>query len=500
MCMMTGEGLMATVAELEIVFSHLVEAQAPAIDSLPEGADSMGWLLTQDFAMARVSPTGNVIGLAKAGLPGLLAFAKAVRAMNPRYARGTRIKPFVEQVFSQVVAVRRGRSAGPIQPFDIAAIEKGVAAWFASEAQVQKHLIPCAILPDLAKPFSIGPVHFQPVSTFDPASFDIMQGLEQVALAPLDALIRQRGADWLAAVEVDGYEPERSNEVAELAVDVALGSLQLVIPLTYGARASRITARMLPPFTAALVNVAGKVSPRTSNNQPGLGLGGSAFDAFLNHGDGILASAGQRIRSFITGRGILPKLEMAWCNGAFWFHEALAEPLATVAIAKLETAIENLFGSSSLGESKKRILMAFRGLYGLERGDPIAVGSSIQVDTYVEKVVEVRSRILHGNWSTLTEELPLGREEVANLARCMLVDYNQQLDLYSATSNPVDEAVQFLDWIVMRRRAATSQNTSNAASPSDQIASGDGLECSASQLAKTQQPCGVTPTENGLPT
>ncbi len=353
---------MATIGGLEAVFAHLVEAEAPAIDSLPENTDSADWLRAQDFATARVSPTGNVVGLAKARVPELLTFATAVRATDPRYARGTRLNSFVERVFAEIVAVARSRAGGPIQPAEVAAIKAGMAAWFASEAQPRKHLVPCAILPDHANPFSIGPVRFLPTSAFDPVKFGITPGLEQVTLEPLDVAIRLRAADWLAIVEVTGYESERSNEVADLAVDVALAALQLVIPLNYGARASRITARMLPSYTVALVSSTGKVSPRISNDQPGLGLGGDAFDLFVSQGAGILASAGERISSFIAGGGTLPKLEMAWCNGAFWFHEALAEPLATVAIAKLETAIENLFGSSSLGESKKRILRAIRGL------------------------------------------------------------------------------------------------------------------------------------------
>jgi len=81
---------MATIGRLEAVFAHLVEVEAPAIDSLPENTDSADWLRAQDFATARVSPTGNVVGLAKAGVPEPLTFATAVRATDPRYARGTR--------------------------------------------------------------------------------------------------------------------------------------------------------------------------------------------------------------------------------------------------------------------------------------------------------------------------------------------------------------------------------------------------------------------------
>src|SRR5215217_3361367 len=103
---------MATVRELEAVFAHLVEVQAPDIDSLPEGTDSADWFRAQEFAIARASPTGNVVGLASAGLPELLAFAQSLRRGDPRYVRGTRLNSFVDQVFSEIVAVRRGRAAG----------------------------------------------------------------------------------------------------------------------------------------------------------------------------------------------------------------------------------------------------------------------------------------------------------------------------------------------------------------------------------------------------
>ena len=154
---------------------------------------------------------------------------------------------------------------------------------------------------------------------------------------------------------------------------------------------------------------------------------------------------------------------MAWCNSAFWFHEALAEPLATVAIAKLETSIENLFGAGNPAESTSRILQALEGVFALKANDPIALGSSIKVRDFVKDVVTSRSRILHGTWSTLTEELPLGRNEVAIFARELLVSFTLMLDQYGTTASPVDKAKDFLDWMLLERAAqaaaaAASQN------------------------------------------
>lgn len=395
--------------------------------------------------------TGSVVGLPPGGLPAWLEFAGAVRAGDPRYARGTRLNPFVEQLFTEVVRLKRGSAGGSLQAAALTQVETAMAAWFAAVAVPQTHVIPCAIIPEAAAPFTVGPVRFSHASAFNAQAFGISPGLEDLSLGPMKRMMQERAASWIAIVDVAGYEQERSNEVAELAVDISLAALQLIIPLAYGSRAARITARTLPPFTAALVNTQGNVSPRVTNYEAGRGLGPNAFDDFMKAGASLLSSAGMRISSFVAGAGALSDLEMAWCNGAYWFHEALAEPLATVAVAKLETAVENLFGSPSLGESNSRIRKALKCLFGLNPHDPIAPGASVTVNAFVKNVVEARSRILHGNWSTLTEELAMSRGDVAAFARELLVSYTETLDLYSASGSPVDKVIPFLDWIEVQR-------------------------------------------------
>ena len=189
-------------------------------------------------------------------------------------------------------------------------------------------------------------------------------------------------------------------------------------------------------------------------------MGPSAFDDLVKAGAGALSSAGKRISSFVAGAGALSDLELAWCNGAYWFHEALSEPLATIAVAKLETAVENLFGSPSLGESNTRIRKALKGLFGLNPQDPMEPGSSVTVNAFVKNVVEARSRILHGNWSTLTEELAMSRGDIAAFARQLLVSYTEMLDLYAASGSAVDKVIPFLDWIEVQRASKASPATS----------------------------------------
>lgn len=454
---------MITISDLEAVFSHLIEAQLPHVDSLPEGSSSTDWIRAQNLVEARVeTATGKVIGIASDGIPVLAALAKGMRTANPQYARGTRLRSFITQLVSEIVNLKRGRAGGAIQPQDLTILQDSMAEWFASVAIPRKHLVPCSILPDPATTFSVGPVQFLHATAFDPKTFGLSAEMAEVSLEPLYRSMNERAASWLAIVEVDACEPDRSNEIAGLAVDVALAALQLIVPLDYFSGVARITGRTLPPYTASLVCSSAGISPGIRNSQPGLGFGGEAFDHFVSHAASVLSSAGDRISTFLTRNGKLPKLQMAWCDASFWFHEAVAEPLDTVAIAKLETSIENLFAAGNPTESTSRILQALKGVFGLGENDPIAPGSLVKVRAFVADVVTARSRILHGTWSTLTDEVPLGRGEVAILARQLLVTYTLMLDSYGPTAAPVDKAQAFLNWIEAER-ARQSVGTAPAA-------------------------------------
>ena len=54
----------------------------------------------------------------------------------------------------------------------------------------------------------------------------------------------------------------------------------------------------------------------------------------------VFAAVGNVVRSFTSGSFRLPVLEQAWRDAAYWLHQALAETIDTIAIAKLETALE----------------------------------------------------------------------------------------------------------------------------------------------------------------
>jgi hypothetical protein len=459
---------MTPLQELKHLFGRLAIEQAPAIDTFAEGEDTITWLRAQGLVLFSAdAQTGQFIGLRQDDIPTLQRFTKTLRTADHRYSRGTQFGAFAQQVFNEAVTLKKRTPSKPIVAADLQSLEANIAAWFAENSVAQRHLIPCSIIAYRAKEIKVGPVSFQHIETFDFAAFGVNPALTEVTVSPFVENMRGRAATWVALVEISEIEPVRSLEMAGLVVDVALATLQLVVPHELIDQAARITGRSMPPFVAALVNRGGHVAPSFSNHEAGRLLSGEVLDRIVEHAGPVLGSSGKRLNVLISDDSPLHKLETAWCNSAFWFHEALAEPLATVAIAKLETSIENLFGAGNPTESTNRILQALEGVFALKADEPIATGSSVKVKDFVKDVVTSRSRILHGTWSTLTEELPLSKKQVATLARQLLISFTLMLDRYAETESPVDKAKDFLDWMLRERaaRAAAGLPVSVSGSP-----------------------------------
>ena len=83
------------------------------------------------------------------------------------------------------------------------------------------------------------------------------------------------------------------------------------------------------------------------------------------------------MQSFASGVYRKPNLERAWCDAAYWLREALAEPMDSIAMAKLETALEVLLRSESSKGSTRRLLTILRYFFGLKPDDPILNGSAV---------------------------------------------------------------------------------------------------------------------------
>jgi len=217
---------------------------------------------------------------------------------------------------------------------------------------------------------------------------------------------------------------------------------------------ARMTGRTLPVFNQAASRSDGHLSFGTTNNQPGLAFGPGVPDKFVAEARAELSSVGNRITSFVSGGGPLAALEQAWPDAAYWFHEALAEPLDTIAVPKLETAIEVLIRSENTKGSKARIEKVIRAFYGKAPSDLITPQSQTTVADFAKGFVRDRSRILHGTWSTLTHPLHGSRPELTDLTRALLILYTVTLDDYATSATPTDSIDELVAFANSKRMAA----------------------------------------------
>jgi hypothetical protein len=132
----------------------------------------------------------------------------------------------------------------------------------------------------------------------------------------------------------------------------------------------------------------------------GLGISGETLETVIAGGRQVLDAVGNRISAYVTGSCLLPQLEQAWCDGAFWFHEAISKPLDTVAVPKRGIAMEVLLRGGSAKVSKNRMVSALLAFLNLGMDDLITPTAIITVRQFADNVHEVSARLRHSNWSS----------------------------------------------------------------------------------------------------
>ena len=388
----------------------------------------------------------------------VVRLTKSLRENREDYVRGVASNVMCSVVAQAIVKQFRGRSGEEARASDLTELKRQVDTWFSNAAVSRRHLVPCTILPSSARAFEFGPIRFFHASEFNPKDYDLPaadSGID-VFVGPLTRMMRDHSACWLAEVSVDGCERNRSAEIAGLTVDVALGGLKLVVPPAYGRLMARISARTMPAFRGSFAVTATGVEPGGANLQPGHGLPAESFEGFVDTASAQIAVMGRLLDAYLSRDGDLPKLEQAWCNAAYWFHEGMSEPLDTVAMVKLETAIENLFSVESATGSKKRMREGLKSMFGIEETEKFATSPDLTYKKLVDDIVSIRSRVLHGTWPPLLGRDPaISRSTLEDIARGFLSEYPQLLQRYWNEANtPVDEAEALLKWAATRGGAA----------------------------------------------
>ncbi|MFT8327450.1 MAG: hypothetical protein ABF615_10450 [Gluconobacter oxydans] len=401
-------------------------------------------------------------GFTRAGMLALSQLAADVRSRSGLGARSVSRQSLAKALAQLAIASWGERPNGPLTDREFDEFDEKISKWFASLDIVRTHYIPCTVNAWPTEAFAIGPVRFYPFNEFPvedlglmredvwPAGEGAMSSLAEINLGGLLRIAQMRNAWTVAEVAVPGREKTQSELTADIAVDVALAIVQLLTPPRMFDRASRATSRAAPVWWARLSVTEGTVSPGSQNDEPGRVFGQGALERELAQFDSALGSMGNRLQSYIDGSGILPALDETWCNAAYWYHEAVAEPLDTVAIAKFETAIEVLFRSESSSGSKKRLLQGLEAFFGKKKGDDVG---GITADELATSIVTSRSRVLHGTWPTLHSELPdskggvaVGSATAERLARFLLIAFSEAVDAYGAACAGDDTVEALLDW------------------------------------------------------
>jgi hypothetical protein len=424
----------------------------------PSGEITQGFLRAEGLARVRRNPEGLVALL----LPGREAFTRlseAIITQFPAMERGTIFANLETELFDFSSKAYVRSDAPYIGAADVSDLYDHFAAWFAKLASPRRVFVPCVISPWQAPRFSIGPVVFIFIEEVAQSEFYPSHILSRDGFDRMLQLMRVAHANWLACVPIEGCEHQRAEEIGALAVDLAIVALQLTAPLEFDTRTmSRLDARRGAAEKRSLSEACGYYNAGWTRTEPGLAIGAGTLADILQKTEPLITAVGSCVRSFATGCYRLPNLERAWCDAAYWLHEALAEPLDSIAVAKFETGMEVLVRAESSRQSQARMLTILETFYGLKPEDPLFVNAITTAKQFARSVVGGRSQILHGTWSTLNSRLAFTRDGLENFGTTVIRRAALELQDYALTVSPKDNIDDFLAWIKCRSQSSVSKS------------------------------------------
>ena len=396
-------------------------------------------------------PEGSFLFTSK----GFLATSRLARSLQQNRAalqRGCKFESLREVVAGAVIRLFESRlEQGPtVSREDLAQLKDTVEDWFVRASASRTHVVPCAVIPYPARSFDIGPVRFMHAADFNAADLGVEGHVGfETEWETIERQLHEHAASWVAVVEVAGCESARSEEMADTVVDIALGAVQTVLDPRDARFMSRITARVNPPYRGSIAVSENEISAGLRNMEAGRLLLPDTLQSIMGSAEELMGSFGSRVNAFLSGDSDLQALEQAWCDGAYWFHEGLAEPMDTVAVAKLETAMENLLSAGSSSGSRERIRTALRVMVSGQSSED----AECERMEFANRVVEARSRVLHGTRSTTRDDPGIDRGSVEVVVQRLLATYSLLLDAYSSEDGVEnrDNVESFLGWIDQER-------------------------------------------------
>jgi hypothetical protein len=401
---------------------------------------------------------GGWVGVQRAGAEALTDLTRALFEDEPRYMRGTTYQDFSNELFTVLLENHTGANPKIIGNAELIALKARLADWFAEGVSDHTLYVPCAITFQPAPPFHVGPVAFTRIEDFNFGPFDDHHIAQEEMVRVREKMDRQH-AFWMVTLPVLGARGMQVYDLGDLTVDVALAVLQLAIPLDHSRYMARLCDLRGPRIRTDLSSCGAHFSASNrSSEEPGVGLAHGMLHHHLGHAATLVAAGGRHVNALATGVFELPRLQQSWCDAAYWFRQGVRDKLDSIAVTKLETAVEVLVAANNTGGNRDRQIDLIRAYYSRERDEYINPDSEITVAKFVNDLIRDRSRLLHGNWSTLASPMTVSRGQLENFARTVLATAAVQLSLY-IDADGRDDISEFIAWSA--RRSQPTENASN---------------------------------------
>jgi hypothetical protein len=404
------------------------------------------------------SPSGAGIktNILPAGHEAFQQLSECITAYSGAIARGTTFESVQEELLALCEGYA-GTDPQAITQSDAQKLHEHYAEWFSKRARPRRVFVPCVLSRHPSPDFAIGPVSFFLINEFGAHTFytpgTMPDALTYQSFDYVLKLMKETRANWLARVEVDGCDQERAEDVGEIAIDLAIVALQLAAPGPQTGTMSRLDSRRGAAEKRIISEADGHYNASWTLMEAGSAIGTGTLAHILKVAAPVVSAVGNTVRGFTSGQFQLPVLQTAWCDAAYWLHQALVEATDSIAVAKV--CAENKSGSEA------RLLAILDSFFGLKPDDPIGPGPKLTAKRFAKNVVSDRSQILHGICSTLNRPLGRSRHSLQQFTMDVLGRAVIALDAYGREPSAKDNVDAILAWVRTQRggSSAGSQST-----------------------------------------
>ena len=288
---------------------NLLRQIVQSIDIVPLAAGNINQTQVDQmgFAKCMLTPSG-FIGVRRSGGEPFSEFVDAIFGASVSYKRGSTYKSIFDRLFVVILEMFVDRRQTIPEQVDVDVIENALSDWFLQHAGQHQLYVPVQLSPWPAQEFHIGPITFTHFEEFREQLIASGEDLNDLGFRPVFEFMAREDAHWIATVEIGNCFLDRAREIADLAVDIALAGIQIVVPLEHSQRMSRATARTTPRILQTLSRTNGGVSITAENSFPGFSMGEGTLQHFLAQGVAVTNAVGRRVAAFIDGNSRLKML------------------------------------------------------------------------------------------------------------------------------------------------------------------------------------------------